>query len=216
MAIRNTERRKQFLKSFEAKSLRSRSLLTQLADDLTAICGSTPFFMFHIGFFGLWIVINRNLIPSIPAFDPYPFAFLTMVVSLEAIFLSIFVLVSQNRQSYINTIRDEVHMSINYIAEEEITKILEVLAEIRKEMGIKTPDPELEKMLERIDANYIETSISKQMERASKPLLEQLKKEFPDLLLYPVKKPYEMVQNMANKQVMTIGSETPEKHPEKP
>lgn len=203
MPVRNRERRKQFLKSFEAKSLRSRSLLTQVADDLTAICGSTPFFMFHIFFFGLWVIINRGLIPTIPAFDPYPFSFLTMVVSLEAIFLSIFVLVSQNRASYISTIRDEVHMSINYIAEEEITKILEVLAEIRHEMGIKKPDPELEKMLERIDANYIETSIAKQMERANKPLFNQLRKEFPGF-----------VQNIANKSVVTIGSKDPTQTPQ--
>lgn len=92
--MQNSERRQQFFRSFEAKSLRSRSLLTQIADDLTEICGSTSFFIFHIFLFSSWIIVNSGLIPELPAFDPYPFGFLTMCVSLEAIFLAIFVLVS--------------------------------------------------------------------------------------------------------------------------
>lgn len=175
--IQVTERRRQFFKSFEAKSLRSRSLLTQISDDLTSICGSTTFLLLHILIFTIWVGANLNLFPFVVPFDPFPFGLLTMVVSLEAIFLSIFVLVSQNRSSYINTIRDEVHLGVNLIAEEEITKILEVLAEIRRELGIKKPDPELEKMLERIDTGYIERTITDQMKRANKTLVEALKKE---------------------------------------
>jgi uncharacterized membrane protein len=182
----NSERRQQFFRSFEAKSLRSRSLLTQIADDLTEICGSTSFFIFHIFLFSSWIIVNSGFIPELPSFDPYPFGFLTMCVSLEAIFLAIFVLVSQNRQSYIGTIREEVHLRVNLIAEEEITKILQVLAEMRQEMGIKRKDPELDKMLERTDTNYIERSVVEQLERANKPIFEQLAKEFPEILKYPV------------------------------
>ena len=55
------ETRRQFLRSFEAKSLRSRSFLTQIADDLTSICGSTPFLIFHIIFFASWIAVNVGL-----------------------------------------------------------------------------------------------------------------------------------------------------------
>lgn len=194
----NSERRRQFFRSFEAKSLRSRSLLTQIADDLTSICGSTPFLIFHIFIFLSWVILNTNVLPGAIPFDPFPFGLLTMVVSLEAIFLSIFVLVSQNRSSYINSLREEVHLRVNLIAEEEITKVLEVLAELRKEMGIKKQDPELEEMLKRIDTNYIEKSVVEQMSRANKPLGEQLAKDFPELLLFPVKKPIEIVQNMSN------------------
>ncbi len=184
-SFKRTERRRQFFKSFEARSLRSRSFLTQVADDLTNICGSTPFLLFHVVFFASWVAINIGLIPQIAPFDPYPFGFLTMVVSLEAIFLSIFVLVSQNRSSYISTIRDEVHLGVNAIAEEEITKILEVLAEIRKELGIKKPDPQLEKMLERIDTGYIERSIMEQMGRANKSLVEKMLSELPEPIAHP-------------------------------
>ena len=139
--------RRQYFRSFEAKSLRSRSFLTQIADKLTEVCGSTSFLFSHVLVFELWILVNTGHIPGIPIFDPYPFGFLTMVVSLEAIFLSIFVLVSQNRSAYISTIRDEVHLGLNLIAEEEITKILQVLTEIRAELGIKKVDHELEKCL---------------------------------------------------------------------
>lgn len=184
-SLKRTERRRQFFKSFEAKSLRGRSFLTQTADDLTAICGSTPFLIFHILFFTGWIAVNLDYVPRLAPFDPFPFGLLTMIVSLEAIFLAIFVLVSQNRSAYISTIRDEVHMGINLIAEEEITKILEVLAEIRKELGIKKPDPQLDKMLERLDTGYIERSILDQMDRANKSLIEQMKASIPEPIVHP-------------------------------
>ena len=191
-STKTTQTRQQFIRSYEAKSLRSRSFLTQIADDLTAICGSMPFLIFHILFFAGWIAINVGLFEEIiKPFDPYPFGFLTMVVSLEAIFLSIFVLVSQNRSSYISTIRDEVHLGVNLIAEEEITKILEVLADVRRELGIKKPDPQLDKMLERIDTSYIERSITDQMDRANKSLVNQMKSSIPE----PIAHPKTLIQN---------------------
>ena len=193
-----SERRRQFFKSFEAKSLHSRSLLTQISDDLTSFCGSTPFLIFHIIAITLWIYTNLGIIHPLPIFDPFPFGLLTMVLSIEAIFLAIFILVSQNRSSYINSLREEVHLRVNLIAEEEITKILDVLAQMRKQMGIKREDLELENMLKRIDTNYLEQSVINQMSRASKPLAEKLKEEFPDLLMAPIKKPIELVQNITN------------------
>lgn len=190
--VQATERRRQFFKSFEAKSLRSRSLLTQLSDDLTEICGSTPFLIFHIVLFTGWITLNTGLIPGTIAFDPFPFGLLTMVVSLEAIFLSIFILVSQNRSSYVNTLREEVHLRVNLIAEEEITKVLEVLADVREHVGIKKPDTELEAMLKRTDAGYIEQSILNQIQKAKPSLARKLADEFPYISV-PLKKTAEVL-----------------------
>jgi len=130
-------------------------------------------------------MINTGNIPWISPFDPFPFGFLTLVVSLEAIFLSLFILVSQHRQSYITTIRDEVHMGVSLIIEEEVTKILGVLAEIRKEVGIKTPDPELEKMSHRIDTAYLERTITEQLRRANRPLVEKLLQDLSQTISYP-------------------------------
>jgi len=192
----NTERRRQFFKSFEAKSLKSRSLLTQLADDLTEICGSTAFLFFHVIFFAGWLLLNTGVIPGTISFDPYPFGLLTMVVSLEAIILSIFVLVSQNRSAYINSLREEVHLRVNLIAEEEITKILETLDEMKKHMGMKKDDPTMDMMLKKLDTYGLEQSIVNQISKATPPLGKRLADEFPDLLMYPVRKPIEMVQTL--------------------
>jgi uncharacterized membrane protein len=189
------EKRRQFFKSFEAKSLRSRSLLTQLSDDLTAVFGSSSFLVINFFVFIIWLVVNLGYVPAVEPFDPYPFGLLTMAVSLEAIFLSIFVLVSQNRSSYINSIREEVHLKVNLIAEEEITKILEVLAEVRKKVGIKEEDPELEVMLKRIDTNYIEQSIINQLNNTP-TLGQKFVQELPDVLLTPIRNPVEVIQNI--------------------
>jgi len=191
-----TERRRMFFKSFEAKSLRSRSLLTQISDDLTEVCGSTPFLIFHILLFAAWIILNLEIIPGTIPFDPFPFGLLTMVVSLEAIFLAIFILVSQNRSAYVNTLREEVHLRVNLIAEEEITKTLEVLAELRRHVGIKKPDPELEEMLQRTDTGYIERSILNQIQRARPSLANKLASDFPYLTV-PIKKTAEVIHNVA-------------------
>jgi uncharacterized membrane protein len=180
------ERRRQFYRSFEAQALKNRSLVTRIADDLTSIFGSTPFLIINFLWFAVWIIINLGLVPSIVPFDPYPFGFLTMVVSLEAIFLSIVILVSQNRSSYVDTIREELHLQINLIAEEEITKSLKLLAEIREKMGITTEDPELNEMVQRINTGYIEKALVNQIDKAhsslTKKVVDKMKKDFPDLL----------------------------------
>lgn len=196
--MRNAERRRQFYKSFEAQALRSRSLLTQISDDLTNIFGSATFLLLNLIWFVIWISINTGLVPYVEPFDPFPFGLLTMIVSLEAIFLSIFVLVSQNRSSYITSLREEVHMRVNLIAEEEITKVLQLLAEIRKKMGVTKEDSVLDEMLERIDTNYIERSIIEQIERANTSLAVKLKDDFADIITYPIKKPIEVIKDIAS------------------
>lgn len=180
------QRRKEFYKSFEARALKSRSILIRFSDDLTSIFSSPLFLVFNALFFASWIALNTGLISSVEPFDPFPFGFLTMVVSLEAIFLSIFVLVSQYRSSYVDTIREELHLQVNLIAEEEITKVLMVLSEIRDKVGIKETDPELEMMLKRIDTNYIEKSLIEQLAKANTPLSRDLiggmARDFPEIV----------------------------------
>lgn len=181
-----TERRRQFYRSFEAQALKNRSFFTQIADDLTSTFGSSTFLLLNVVWFIVWILFNTGVFPEIKPFDLFPFGLLTMIVSLEAIVLAIIILVSQNRQSYITSIREELHLQIDLIAEEEITKTLKILAEIRRKMGIKEEDPELNEMLERINTSYIERSLIEQIQRANIPLTkklgERLAKEFPDIM----------------------------------
>ncbi len=166
--------RKQIYKVLEAKSLRKRHWSTKFADHLTTFT-STPAFLFaNVGLFIIWVLLNLNAFPALTPFDPYPFGFLTMVVSLEAIILSVFVLISQNRAAQIATLREELHLRINQIAEQEVTKCLELLLELRTNAGIKTADPELEEMLKRIDPEEMERSIEAQLARADKSLVREM------------------------------------------
>lgn len=173
--MRKSQNSRYIFHSFEAKALKHRSFLTRLADSLTVWCGSPIFFALNAIWFAAWIVINTNLIPGVKAFDPFPFGLLTMVVSLEAIFLAIFVLISQNRSSHTSTIRDEVNLQVNMITEQEITKILHILCDMRKEMGLSKQDKELELMLEHINETHLEQQIEQQIEEATGSLIRDLK-----------------------------------------
>lgn len=180
------ERRRQFYRSFEAQALQHRSFFTRIADDLTSAFSSTSFLLLNAALFAIWILINLDFFPEIPPFDPFPFGLLTMIVSLEAIFLAIIILVSQNRTSYIDTIREELHLQINLIAEEEITKVLQILSDMRNKTGIKSDDPELDEMVKRTNTGYIERSLIEQIQKANTPLtarlVTKLKADFPDVL----------------------------------
>lgn len=167
-------RRRRIIRSFEAKALTQRRFTEKIADQITAVFGSFTFAVLHIYWFVLWIVINSGVIPGIKPFDPFPFGFLTMIVSLEAIFLSILVLLSQNRAGQVASLREELHLQVDLIAEEEITKVLELLSEIRSKVGIKRDDPELTRMLQRIDTSYIESSLQRQIDVGSTNLFRTI------------------------------------------
>lgn len=92
----------------------------RVADAIAAFAGSLPFLALHAVWFGAWILWN-TLRPN--AFDPYPFGFLTMVVSLEAIFLSVFVLLSQNRQAAKDRVRSDIEYEVNVKAEMEVAAL---------------------------------------------------------------------------------------------
>jgi CRP/FNR family transcriptional regulator, cyclic AMP receptor protein len=93
----------------------------RLADTIAEFSGSIPFLLLNAVFFGVWILMNA--VPAL-TFDPYPFGLLTMIVSLEAIFLSIFVLVSQNRQAEKDRVRNELDYQVNLKAELGVSTLL--------------------------------------------------------------------------------------------
>jgi CRP/FNR family cyclic AMP-dependent transcriptional regulator len=93
----------------------------RIADTIAEFSGSIAFLILNAAFFGVWLLVNA--LPSL-AFDPYPFGLLTMIVSLEAIFLSIFVLVSQNRQADKDRIRNELDYQVNLKAELGVSVLL--------------------------------------------------------------------------------------------
>ena len=102
-----------------------RTLVQKSADWIAEFAGSIPFLLIHVGIFAFWLVVNWLHVPGIPQFDPYPFGFLTLAVSLEAIFLSVFVLLSQNRQAAKDRVHADIEYDINLKAELEIAHLHE-------------------------------------------------------------------------------------------
>ncbi len=110
-----------------------RTLVQKAADGIAAFAGSIPFLCLHVAWFSSWIFANTIGIPGIPRFDPFPFGLLTLSVSLEAIFLSVFVLLSQNRQAAKERIRADVEYDVNLKAELEIGHLHEKLDRLNAE-----------------------------------------------------------------------------------
>jgi uncharacterized membrane protein len=138
----------------EERNRKARSRIDLISGAITNLAGSAAAILIHLVWFVLWILINTRLVPGIAAFDPFPFGFLTMVVSLEAIFLTLFVLISQNRMSAEADRRARLDLEINILAERETTMILRMLNEISSHLEIKGgARSELEELLKetRID-----------------------------------------------------------------
>lgn len=89
----------------------------RIADGMTAFSGSMAFVYLHAGWFAVWLLLNLGLFGSAVVFDPFPFGLLTLIVSLEAIFLSTFVLISQNRQAGRADVRSELDYETNVRSE---------------------------------------------------------------------------------------------------
>lgn len=158
------KRSRQIIKSFKAESLKNRSFAIKIADGLTTKFGTLGFLILNLTLFISWFLINNGKIPGIPVFDPYPYVLLITTVSLEAIILAIVVLISQNREGYINTMRDELQLHVNLLTEREITKVLVLLRELLRKNNIKISDAELDEMLLDIDTSHIERQLKKQIE----------------------------------------------------
>ncbi len=123
----------------EEMEIRS-TTIERVADVIAEFSGSIQFLFLNALWFFVWIVWNTA--PFVPHFDPYPFGFLTMVVSLEAIFLSIFVLVSQNRQAAKDRLRADAEYEVNLKAELEITHLHEKVDFLTEEVLARLPRAE--------------------------------------------------------------------------
>ncbi len=118
------------------QAARARGLQDHLADTITAFSGRMVFVYVHIVWFGLWFLLNTGRF-GVPPFDPFPYGLLTMVVSLEAIFLATFVLISQNRLSAQAEYRADLDLHIGLLTEHELTRVLQMLDAIQDKMGIE-------------------------------------------------------------------------------
>ena len=151
------------VKSIESHLKSKRTRLEQIEDWIVAIFGTTEFLLLNFAFIAGWISVNIKLIPLTEPFDPFPFVLLTTILSIEAIILAIFVLITQNRQAKIESLRQETELHVDFVMEKEITKILKILAKISKKVGVRNNDRELKKMLKPLNTKKIERQLEKQL-----------------------------------------------------
>ena len=117
------------------KAAREQSLQDRIANGMTSFSGSMTFFYVHIVWFLVWFLLNTGHLGIAP-FDPYPYGFLTMVVSLEAIFLATFVLISQNLLAKEAERLTDLGLHTGLLTEHELTRVLQMLRAIQNKIGI--------------------------------------------------------------------------------
>jgi uncharacterized membrane protein len=147
----------------EEEALKRRCLSDKLADAVATFVGSVPFVALHIVWFVIWVAINRGMVPFLKAFDPYPFALLCMIVSLEGVLLSTFVLIKQNRMSQRADHRGHLDLQVNLLSEKEITKVIQMLERISGRLGIK--DQVVDTEVEELGHNTAVENLSRQLEQ---------------------------------------------------
>jgi len=143
----------------EKAQKQNRTFGEKLSETIALFCGSMTFVYVHVAWFGGWILFNSVL--PFQHFDPFPFTFLTLVVSLEAIFLSTFILISQNHETRLTERRNHLDLQINMMAEQENTKLLELVEAIAKKVGVSFKKADMRPLLEPMDpAKVVEQIIT--------------------------------------------------------
>lgn len=137
----------------------------RIADAITRFTGSMRFVYLHLAFFGFWIIANLGWVPGVPRWDP-SFVVLAMIASVEAIFLSTFVLISQNRMSEVASKRADLDLQISLLAEHEITKLTALVSSIADHIGVKT---DLDSDLDVIKQDVAPEAVLDQIEAKKSP-----------------------------------------------
>jgi uncharacterized membrane protein len=147
----------------EERALAKRTLSARLGDVIATHAGRMWFIVAHLVWFGLWIGLNAEDKGRF-GFDPFPFALLTMIVSLESIFLSLFILMSQNRSGLQADRRNHLDLQINLLAEDENTKMIQMLQALCEHHGLQIgKDPEITAMAQRTEVSEVIKDLSKNL-----------------------------------------------------
>jgi uncharacterized membrane protein len=159
----------------ELSYLRQRSLADRLSDRISTFAGTVAFFVANILGFATWVAANTGVIPGIVAFDPYPFGLLSLFLSFEVIFLSTFVLMSQNRQTRQADHWAHLDLQIGLLAEQETTKILTILKAVCSHLGLDSQvgDDELGQMMDKTSVGTLAEELAENLEKtrdSEKPL----------------------------------------------
>ena len=139
----------------EKKALSRRTLAARIGDAIATQAGRMWFIVLHLIWFAIWLSINLKP-KGASTFDPFPFEFLTMIVSLESIFLSLFILMSQNRSGVQADQRNHLDLQINLLAENENTKMLQMLQALCEHHKLQIGrDPEIIALAKRTEIQEV-------------------------------------------------------------
>ena len=156
----------------EGESNRRRSFSHRAVDQIGDFAGSMPFVGLHVVIYGAWILLNLRVLTIVPRFDPFPFTLLSVVVGLEAIFLSTFVLMKQKRMSQRADDRAHLDLQVNLLAEREMTLLLEMVQGISQKLGVRTSQKELPELLTETSVEAMATELQKAMDPEGGPAQE--------------------------------------------
>ena len=163
-----TQRNIETVAALDKATQSQRTPVDRITDAIASFCGSMAFVYVHLVWFTGWIVANLPIMPKAMHFDPFPFQFLTLSVSLEAIFLSTFILISQNRQALLSDRRNHLDLQINLLAEQENSKMLQMLEKIQNKLGIEDGDPEVQILESATEPDKLASQIEKIIEGQNK------------------------------------------------
>jgi uncharacterized membrane protein len=145
----------------EEEALHRRTVAERASDAIVKSIGSTPFLLLHVLLVTIWCTVNLNLIPAIRPFDPFPFGILALLLSAEAVFLTIFVLISQNRMSREAERRSHLGLQVGMLAEQELTVMLQMLQKLCQHAGVdvKSSNQQVEGFSETTDVQKLASEL---------------------------------------------------------
>jgi uncharacterized membrane protein len=154
----------QAISALEQQALARRSRAEKISDLIVSQAGRVWAIILHAAWFALWIVWNSGRIPGVRPFDPFPYMGLSTIVSLEAIFLSLFILVSQNRASRRADERAHLDLQVNLLSEREATKMLQLLQALCSYHGLSAADDaEVTELLRETEPAIIARELEQQL-----------------------------------------------------
>lgn len=149
----------------QKRAARGRSVTARACDAVAARAGSDGMVIAHLVWFVSWLLINTGRVPFILPFDPFPFSLLTSIVSLEAIFLTLLVLGSQNRLNQDADRRAHLDLQVNLLSEQEMTLVLRMLREVCDHLGLRetTSTAKFKELAQRTDVGQLAEQVDHQL-----------------------------------------------------
>jgi uncharacterized membrane protein len=149
----------------EEEALDRRTPTERESDAIVRFIGSPKFLLLHLILVFVWATVNLNLIPGVKAFDPFPFGILALFVSSESVFLTIFVLISQNRMARQAERRAHLDLQVGMLAEQELTVVLQLLQKLCQHTGVdvKSAAHQVQGFSETTDVHKLATELEEKL-----------------------------------------------------